>query len=492
MKLNENIFSQSTQGPLSPLRMHAVHIEDRPIPETVDIFLTPSPSPTPDATPFSQSSLNELEPLHETPAVNASREQASETQVQQTPPVIPPKTPLRGAKKTNWLSRLLSKSVGKLGCFHGDHRKKTRSKKAPKQYKHREASRAGPTSYRGSSVGGGSSNPPVITIPFLGGIADYGGDSVDGGGNAADCGGNSADCGGNLPSSDRHLYSLQNMPPTLPRTGSIAESSSRLSQKGNVTLHTAVLTTQDTMPQQITKPAQVQTTDYGEPSTASCFSLRRHNFTKRFKKLLRSNRPKPKGVLSPGHSIQLSDEELDQPVRMSGSEHRGRKTTAKLPLGANRPPTLYDDGQGSWVGEFGYIYRSGMDMTRSRPSLGVCGEAGPASRPFLEAKDGYQRVDSRTVAGFQDAANGISEQDSRDARSLGEAGVEGDIPQDQQLSGDGSTHDNAEDQHIPDETTEAESPEERCGSCSENEDQCDDTGCSCQDDGRCCSGVGDD
>ncbi|KAG9576320.1 hypothetical protein KCU77_g9738, partial [Aureobasidium melanogenum] len=101
MKFNGNIFSQSTRAPLSTLRMHAVRIEDRPIPETVDISLPPSLSPTPDATPFSQSSLNELEPLHETPAVNASQEQVSETQVQQTPPAIPPKSPLRGAKKTN-------------------------------------------------------------------------------------------------------------------------------------------------------------------------------------------------------------------------------------------------------------------------------------------------------------------------------------------------------------------------------------------------------
>ncbi|KAH0151488.1 hypothetical protein KCU67_g10243, partial [Aureobasidium melanogenum] len=196
MKFNENIFSQSTQGPLSPLRMHAVHIEDRPTLETVEIPLTPSPLPTPDATPFSQSSLNEKEPLHQTPAVDASQEQASENQVQQTPPAIPPKSPLRGAKKTNWLSRLLSKTVGKLGCFHGDHRKKTRSKKASKPYWHPEA-RTGFPPYRGSSVGGGYSNPPAITIPFLGGTADYGRDVADCGAYWANCGGVLADCGGN-------------------------------------------------------------------------------------------------------------------------------------------------------------------------------------------------------------------------------------------------------------------------------------------------------
>ncbi|KAG9576319.1 hypothetical protein KCU77_g9739, partial [Aureobasidium melanogenum] len=281
------------------------------------------------------------------------------------------------------------------------------------------------------------------------------------------------------------------MPPTLPRTGSIAGSPSRLSRKGNVTLHAAVLTTQDAKPQQTTKPAQVQTTDYGEPSTASCLALRR-KFTKSIKKFIRSSPSKRNGVPSPAQSIQLSDQDSDQPVRLSESEHRGRRTTARLPLGTNRPPTLYDDGQGSWVGEFGYIYRDGIDMARSRPSLGVCSEAGPASRPSLEAKDDYQRVDSRTVEGFQDAPNAFLEQDSRDARSLGEAGVEGDIPQNQQLSSDGSAHDSTEDQRMPDETTEVESPEKRCGSCSENEDQCDDTGYSCQDDERCCSGVGDD
>lgn len=282
------------------------------------------------------------------------------------------------------------------------------------------------------------------------------------------------------------------MPPTLPRTGSIAGSSSRPSQKGNVTLHTAVLTTQDAIPQQTTKPAQVQTTDYGEPSTASCFSLRRGKLTKRFKKLLRSNRSKSKGVQSPAHSIQLSDEELDQPVRMSESEHRGRKTTARLPLGTNRPPTLYDDGQGSWVGEFGYIYSGGMDMTRSHPSLAICSEAGPAPRLSHEAKDGNQQTDPRTVEGFEDASNDAFNQGSREARNLGEAGVEGKVPQDQQLSVDGSAHDDTEYQHMSVKTTGVESPEERCGSCSENEDRCDDTGCSCQDDGRCCSDVGDD
>ncbi|KAG9532642.1 hypothetical protein KCU93_g983, partial [Aureobasidium melanogenum] len=281
------------------------------------------------------------------------------------------------------------------------------------------------------------------------------------------------------------------MPPTLPRTGSIAGSSSRLSQKGNVTLHTAVLTTQDAIPQQTTKPAQVQTTDYGEPSTASCLALRR-KFTKSIKKIIRSSPLKRKGVPSPTQSLQLSDHGSDQPVRLSESEHRGRRTTARLPLGTNRPPTLYDDGQGSWVGEFGYIYGGGMDMTRSHPSLAICGEAGPAPRLSHEAKDGNQQIDPRTVEGFEDASNDAVNQGSREARNSGEAGVEGDVPQDQQLSGDGSAHDDTEYQHMSAETTEVGSPEERCGSCSENEDQCDDTGCSCQDDGRCCSDVGDD
>lgn len=177
VKFNENIFSQSIQGTLSPLKMHAVHVEERSNLESGDISLTPSPSPTPNPTPFSQSSLDELQPLHRTPAKNASEGQDSINQMRQTPPAIPPKSPLRGAKKSNWLSRLLSRTVGKLSCFNGESRKKITTKKNTEQHKHHEAG-ARSTSYRGSSVGGGYANPAsmnrVITIPFVGGSPDYG------------------------------------------------------------------------------------------------------------------------------------------------------------------------------------------------------------------------------------------------------------------------------------------------------------------------------
>ncbi|KAG9948038.1 hypothetical protein KCU85_g5322, partial [Aureobasidium melanogenum] len=201
IKFNEDIFHKSTQETPSPLKIHAVHVEDHPIPETIDISLPPSPSPALDNTPITQSSSDELESLHQTPVVDATEEQVPETKMQQKPPAILPKSPLRGAKKTNWLSRLLSKTVGRLSCFYGNNHKE-----AIKQYENREA-RTGSTTCRSGPVGSG---PPVITIPDLGGIADFGdifteyfadsadcsGDSSGRGGDSADCGGGTGDCAG--------------------------------------------------------------------------------------------------------------------------------------------------------------------------------------------------------------------------------------------------------------------------------------------------------
>lgn len=185
VEFNQNIFSQSTHETLSPLKMHAVHIEDHPIPESGDISMTPSPSPTPNATPFSETSQNELAPLRKTSAMGALHQQTQEDQMQQIPPAIPLKSPLRGAKKKNWLSRLRSKTVGRLSCFRGDSRKKAKSQKAPEQCKQPEPRP------KSSSVEGGYANPHIITIPFVGGVGDYGGYSGDCGG-----GGDSGDCGG--------------------------------------------------------------------------------------------------------------------------------------------------------------------------------------------------------------------------------------------------------------------------------------------------------
>ncbi|KAH0372933.1 hypothetical protein KCU65_g863, partial [Aureobasidium melanogenum] len=270
----------------------------------------------------------------------------------------------------------------------------------------------------------------------------------------------------------------------------IAGPSSKPSQLSNVTLHTAIFTSQDTLPQQTVEPTKAQTTDYGEPTTASCFALRRHILTKGFKKVFHSRHSKRKGVPSPERSVHLSDEE-DQPVRLSVSENRGRKNTARLPLGARRPATLYDDGQGSWVGEFGYIYSGGLDVNRSRLSLALCSEVERAPRPSLEAKDGDQQVDSRTVRGLDDASNGTVEA-PKDAGNSGDSGVEGDMSQDQQLSGDGSAHEDNGDQHMSNKTTGVEALEERCGPCDEHEDRCEDPECSCQNHDGCCSDAGDD
>ncbi|KAG9686507.1 hypothetical protein KCU95_g7766, partial [Aureobasidium melanogenum] len=194
IKFNEDIFHTSTQETLSPLKIHAVHVEDRPIPETIDISPPPSPSPPLDNTPITRTSTDELESFDKAPVVDATEEQVSENQMQQKPPAIPPKSPLRGAKKTNWLSRLLSRTVGRLSCFHGNNHKE-----ATKQYKNREA-RAGSSSCRSGTVGSGH---PVISIPNLGGIADFGdifaecfANLADCGGGSLGCGGDSADCGG--------------------------------------------------------------------------------------------------------------------------------------------------------------------------------------------------------------------------------------------------------------------------------------------------------
>ncbi|KAH0350898.1 hypothetical protein KCU81_g2205, partial [Aureobasidium melanogenum] len=187
IKFNEDIFHKSTQETPSPLKIHAVHVEDRLIPETIDISPPPSPSPPLDNTPITRTSTDELESFDKAPVVDATEEQVPENQIQQKPPAIPPKSPLRGAKKINWLSRLLSKTVGRLSCFHGNNQKEV-----TKQDQNREA-RAGSTFCRGGTVGSGH---PVITIPDLGGIADFGDIFEEFFANLADCGGDSSGCGG--------------------------------------------------------------------------------------------------------------------------------------------------------------------------------------------------------------------------------------------------------------------------------------------------------
>lgn len=282
------------------------------------------------------------------------------------------------------------------------------------------------------------------------------------------------------------------MSPTLPHSVAITEPSSKLSRTGDVSLQTAILATHDVTQQQTTKTIQAQTTDYGEPSATSCLALRPRKLIKRFAKFMRWKRDDPKGVPSPRQSIQSSDRDSNQPLMVSESGSRGRKTTARLPLGTNRPPTLYDDGQGSWISEFGYIYRGGMDMTRSRLSLGNYGNDGTVTGPSLEAKNCHQRVDSRTVKDLKDASNGAVDQEPRETRNMVEAGVESDNAQDQRPSEDDGAHKNTEDQHTSDEMTEAESPEDRCESCHENDDPCDNAECSCQSSRNTCSDVDDD
>ncbi|KAI4719163.1 hypothetical protein E4T48_04692 [Aureobasidium sp. EXF-10727] len=126
---NGNMLSQPYPAMPSPLKMHTVHVENPPNPEPVDISLPPSP--TPNDTPVTQKSQNELEPLQKV----TIKGQTPGTSTQQSPPTIPPKSPHRGAKKSNWLSRLL----GRLSRLYGGGRNKSRSKKDINQPKDRKA-----------------------------------------------------------------------------------------------------------------------------------------------------------------------------------------------------------------------------------------------------------------------------------------------------------------------------------------------------------------
>ncbi|CAD0113125.1 unnamed protein product [Aureobasidium uvarum] len=182
---NDNMLSQSYPMMPSPLKMHTVHIENRPNPERVDISLPPSPTPTPNETPLTQSSQSDQEPLQKV----TMEEQPSESRAQQSPPAIPPKSPHRGAKKTNWLSRLLSR----LSCLHSGSRKKFGSKKDTKQPKDRKV-RDRSTYTRGSGDGGSYVDPgPMMSAGFA--ASSHGGGTGIGG-SSRDCGGDSGDCGG--------------------------------------------------------------------------------------------------------------------------------------------------------------------------------------------------------------------------------------------------------------------------------------------------------
>jgi hypothetical protein len=141
-------------------------------------------------------------------------------------------------------------------------------------------------------------------------------------------------------------------------------------------------------PQPTAKPTEAtRTSDYGEPSKPSFLRLKSLRLSKRFKKLLVSThlkKGKAKAMLPRDPLVYLSDDESKVPPRIV--EARGRSLTSRLPRSVRPIPLyeLYDDGQGSWVDEFGYIYRVGLDT--SRPNLNLSCDAGTAPTPFCRTR----------------------------------------------------------------------------------------------------------
>ncbi|KAH0292434.1 hypothetical protein M436DRAFT_78951 [Aureobasidium namibiae CBS 147.97] len=179
------------------------------------------------------------------------------------------------------------------------------------------------------------------------------------------------------------------------------------------------VTTEPTPVQIATKPAP----DHVDSSEHCGFSVKR-SFPKRFQKILvttRLKRRKPKARMPIDQSDEEprqpeapgSPDESDEPPRIPGP--RGRSIASKIPSHI-KLSSLHDDGQGCWTDEFGYIYRSGIDMSISHLSLGE--ESRVPRAPDVPD----DRVDSRIPAGSLGAAGGFSEkQDLRDDGAPGRA-----------------------------------------------------------------------
>lgn len=166
--------------------------------------------------------------------------------------------------------------------------------------------------------------------------------------------------------------------------------------------------------------------NHGEPSEHCGFSVKR-SFSKRFQKILVTTRLK-KRKTKVRLPIDQSDEdtrqteeatnpnEPNEPSRISGP--RGRSITSKMPSDLRR--SLHDDGKGCWRDDFGYIYRSGIDMSISRQSLS--GEGSGEGRAPRASDEADGRVDSRVPRGSLGVANAYSDkQDLRDDGAPGRA-----------------------------------------------------------------------
>jgi hypothetical protein len=115
LKSYEKTFGHNHPALRSPLRMNPVFHEDRfedllhPVeyedysnPDRVDIILPPSAA---------SSDKTKVEPLHPIPL---SQEPFKTKADQQQPPVIPPKNPRRGMKKSNWFTKFIERITQKL------------------------------------------------------------------------------------------------------------------------------------------------------------------------------------------------------------------------------------------------------------------------------------------------------------------------------------------------------------------------------------------
>jgi predicted nucleic acid-binding Zn ribbon protein len=183
------------------------------------------------------------------------------------------------------------------------------------------------------------------------------------------------------------------------------------------------------------KPTEVtQTSDYGEPSKPSFLRLTSLRLSKRVKKLLVSThlkKGKAKAVLPRAPLVYLSDD--GSRVSPRTTVVRGRSLTSRPTRGVRPLPLyeLHDDGQGSWVDKFGYIYRAGLDTSRSDLHRSCDDDAGTA---HVEAGCHPCRVYSRVPEGsLKVGGDGFGGKDSRDSEAPGCAPFESSETQDQRF-----------------------------------------------------------
>lgn len=272
------------------------------------------------------------------------------------------------------------------------------------------------------------------------------------------------------------------MSTTLPPSISLVIPSPRVSIDVDEALQAIAIQIQEELVEAATEP--IQTPAYPKPAQLSCFQLKRRTLSKRFTKLLRSTHLKKRQIEPLVLPRNQPDDEPEEPPRIIDT--RGRSLISKLPSGI-KPPSLHDDGQGDYIDEYGYIYRSGIDMSISHLSLGsgvISGGAGKAPRRSSDEPDG--RVDSRVPKGSLGAGGdgpkeqepepeytGALDQDHASevldlyatleaAKHMSETGATETVLENHDVLGDGDDDGNS------------------------------DAGCSCDDARGCCSDAGDD